>query len=248
MTLPEPTRYTIGEILNISSHRPWGMPHGTWQYYQEWNDVIFLHWQVDRHDLENFVPAGLEIDSFEGQYWVSLVAFTMERIRTRNLIAFPPISNFHEINIRTYVRSGKKTGVYFLSIEGGKRISCSIARNLSQLPYRFSVMKRSPGGYYSHNKRSNDHFNIAYNSGHSPVEKPNLDRWLTERYALYQDDEYAINEFQIHHIEWPLREIELSALTVDYPRFHKLLNGPPDKIHCSPGVQVIAWGKNNKVL
>lgn len=195
MTLPEPTRHTIGEILNISSHRPWGMPHGTWRYYQEWNDVIFLHWQVDHHDLESFVPAGPEIDSFEGQYWVSLVAFS-----------------------------------------------------LSQLPYRFSSMKRSPGGYYSHNKGSNDHFNIAYSPGQSPQKKPDLDCWLTERYALYQDCEHSINEFQIHHIEWPLREIELSTLEVDYPRFHKLLNGPPDKFHYSPGVQVIAWGKNKKVL
>ena len=90
------------------------------------------------------MPKELDIDLFEGKPWVSVVAFTMEKIRPKNLPSFAPISNFDEINIRTYIRSNNKTGVYFLSIEGGTKLSCKIAKGISELPYRFSKMKRSP--------------------------------------------------------------------------------------------------------
>lgn len=62
------------------------------------------------------VPHDLEIDLFEGKPWVYLVAFTMEKIRPKYLPSFPPISDFDEINIRTYVKKDNKAGVYFLSI------------------------------------------------------------------------------------------------------------------------------------
>ena len=85
---------TIKEILNTTSHRPWKMPSGSWKFYQEWNNAIFLHYQVDLRELEKIVPKELEIDLYEGKPWVSVVAFTMEKIRPKNLPAFSPISDF----------------------------------------------------------------------------------------------------------------------------------------------------------
>jgi len=96
-------------------------------------------------ELKKHVPKELEIDLFKGKPWVSVVAFTMENIRPKNIPAFSPISNFHEINIRTYVKMNNKNGVYFLSIEGGKRLSCKIAKFISDLPYRYSIIDRSVG-------------------------------------------------------------------------------------------------------
>lgn len=235
---------TTQEILRHNSHRPWLVPSEAWQYYQEWNKVLFLHWQVGIDALQEFVPDELEIDLFDGRPWVSLVAFTMERIRTRNFPAFPPVSNFHEINIRTYVKSGNKTGVYFLSIEGGNRLSCSVARRLSGLPYRFSEIKRSRNQYLSHNRLHNDHVCIDYIPGKTLPAKTALDQWLTERYALFQDCSDSIHEFEIHHLEWPLSEIAITSLKVDYPRFNGLISRKPDKVQYSEGVQVIAWEKN----
>ena len=134
---------TILEILNNTEHRPWQMPSEKWKFYQEWNNALFLHWQVELKELEKFVPKELEIDLFEGKPWISVVAFTMEKIRPRNLPSFPPVSYFDEINIRTYVKSNNKTGVYFLSIEGGKKLACTVAKKMSQLPYRYSKIKRT---------------------------------------------------------------------------------------------------------
>lgn len=103
----------INKILEQNAHRPWEIPKNRWRYYQEWNDAIFLHWQVDLEELKKFVPKELEIDLFEGKAWISIVAFAMEEIRPRFLPAFAPISNFFEINVRTYIKTKSKTGVYF---------------------------------------------------------------------------------------------------------------------------------------
>ncbi len=238
---------TIREILKDTAHRPWPMPTTPWKFYQEWNRAIFLHWEVDYDELEKLVPASLEIDLIDGKPWVSLVAFTMEKIRPRYLPAFKPISDFDEINVRTYVKAPNKSGVYFLSIEGGKRLSCQVAKSISQLPYRYSRIKRTHNQYISQNAEFDDSLEIQFKVGEMVEKKSLLDKWLTERYALFQDFRGTINEFEIQHIEWPVNDIEVERFEVNYPRFKSLLPGPPDKIQYSEGVQVVAWGKQ-KIL
>jgi uncharacterized protein YqjF (DUF2071 family) len=78
------------------------------------------------------------------------------------------------------------------------------------------------------------------------TEVTELDKWLTERYALFQDSGDSINEFEIHHLEWPINEINFKKLEIDYPRFKKIIHKNPDKIRYSKGVKVIAWGMNKK--
>lgn len=234
---------TIQELLSTTAHRPWKLPSKRWKYYQEWNDVLFLHWQVELAELQKHVPKELEFDLFEGKPWVSVVPFTMEKIRPRSLPAFPPISDFHEINIRTYVRSNNKAGVYFLSIEGGSRMSCSIAKAMSELPYRHSRIERSSKRYRSSNAEFNDKLDLEYSIASELQDKTELDKWLTERYALFQDTATSINSFETHHLEWPIHELELKSLELDYPRYAKLLKNGPAKMQYSPGIKVIAWGK-----
>lgn len=236
----------IQEILNSTDHRPWKIPNENWKLYQEWNDTLFLHWQVDLSELQKFVPEELEIDLFEGKPWISIVAFSMEKIRPKNLPSFPPISNFAELNIRTYVKSNNKAGVYFLSIEGGKSLSCKIAEAISELPYRFSQIKRSDNLFECNNSEFNDELKIEFKVGKEITEKSDLDKWLTERYALFHDTKTSINEFEIHHMEWPIREITLDSLVFNYPRFKNLIKDGPHKIQYSKGVQVLTFGKHKK--
>lgn len=233
----------IQKILQTTAHRPWQLPYANWKFYQEWNNAVFLHYQVDLEELQKWVPAELEIDLFKGSAWVSVVAFTMENIRPKHLPPFSPISDFHEINIRTYVKCNNKAGVYFLSIEGGKSISCKVAKAISELPYRYSNIKRTATVYESQNSVFKDHLKIHYAIGKQVTQKTALELWLTERYALFQDTATAINEFEIHHIEWPVHQLQLQQLEVHYPRFSKLLNQQPAAMQYSKGVQVLAWGK-----
>ncbi|MCG9792922.1 DUF2071 domain-containing protein [Flavobacterium algicola] len=56
----------------------------------------------------------------------------------------------------------------------------------------------------------------------------------------------AINEVEIHHLEWPISQIEVKKLEFNYPRFSKLIKEEPNIIQYSKGVKIIAWGKHNQ--
>jgi uncharacterized protein len=231
----------IPEILTQKSHRPFPVQRGSWRYYQEWNRALFLHWRVPVAELSAFVPSALEVDLFDSEAWVSLVAFTMENVRPRGVPAISAVSDFHEINIRTYVKCKGKAGVYFLSIEAGKRVSCFIARHLSALPYRYSEMSRNEGKFHSLNRKFRDSFLAEYRPGNGLLLPNDRDKWLTERYALFQEQGSRINMYDIHHVEWPLQLPEILDLWVNYKRFPFIHERKPDLCHYSPGVQVLAW-------
>lgn len=231
------------EILRSDAHRPWPLGQEPWKYYQEWNDALFLHWKVKPELLEPFIPEGLEIDLFEDYAWVSFVAFDMRSVRPRNVPAFAPVSDFHELNLRTYVCYKGKQGVYFLSIEAAKSLACFVAKTMSQLPYRYAAISRAPNSFQVEHARSGTHFKLVFSKGNPIREKRPLDLWLTERYALFQDAGIYLNSYEIHHPEWPLQELKITSLAIHYPRFAILGLGAPDLCHYSPGVPVLAWGK-----
>ncbi len=236
----------IADLLQQVSHRPWLLPKGPWSYYQEWNRALFLHWKVPVSALRSLIPAGLEPDTFEGEAWVSLVAFTMERIRPAYLPAVSFLSDFHEINLRTYVTRNGKPGVYFLNIEAARSLSVVVARALSGLPYGKAHMKRMEQSgldhYVSDNREKAFRFEAAYLTGEPVTEKSPLDLWLTERYCLYVKHRGRLRCYDIHHKPWDLKAVEVSRLNTGYAVGSiQLAERQPDLVHYSEGVQVLAW-------
>lgn len=236
------------QILKQTLHRPFKFPQYPWKYYQEWNNAIFLHWKVDPNLISPYLPKHIELDCIDGRTWISLVAFDMNNIGIKNLPKPPYISNFHEINIRVYIKYKGKPSVYFLSMEGSKRLSCAVLKIASKFPYRYSKMQRTNSHYFSKNLVFNDSFKIEFNLNNDIITKDKTDIWLTERYAVFQDYKKDIIEYDVHHIEWPMQKITVKNLAVNYPRFNHLINSAPDKIHYSSGVQVLAWSKNKHPL
>lgn len=236
----------IAEILKHTQHRSKKVPDGKWAYYQEWNQALFLHWKVPADELSMFVPDEFELDFLEGETWVSIVLFRMERIRPRYLPAFKPVSDFEEINIRTYVRYRGKPGVYFLNIEAGNKQASWLAAFLSGLPYRYSKINRNKKeeSVQACSLERNTVLEVDFCVGQPLKQKDATDYWLTERYALFQDQNKQINTFEIHHLEWPVNSVELKALKLNYPSFPTWFSSLPDRTHYSKGVQVIAWKKH----
>lgn len=234
----------IKSILCNIAHRPYELPPGNWRYYQEWNDAVFLHWEIPYDILRPLVPAALGIDRYEGRCYVSLVAFTMQQIRPRFLPALRFLSDFHEINIRTYVENDGKKGVYFLNIEGEKWLSCTVAKQMSGLRYQHSLIRRGAKHYHCHNSRNGFRLDINYEIQEPIVHKTALDTWLTERYCLYLDQGRNLFRYDVHHEEWGLRKLSVETLDLQYRQGGLQLDGqPPLFCHFSPGVKVVAWGK-----
>lgn len=232
----------IKTVLSNYSHRPWPIPTSSWRYYQEWLDLLFLHFQVDYDLLRSLVPAELQIDQHEGSSYVSLVAFKMKDIRPKNLPAFSPISDFYEINVRTYIDQDGKKGVYFINIEASKYLSALVARKLSGLPYEKSMILRDAQGYHNLNQKRGFKLKTIFEVTDEIKIKSSLDSWLTERYCLYLDKPDGIYRFDIHHPEWPLFSVQLQECQLDYITgdIH-LHNENIALLHYSPGVPVLAW-------
>jgi uncharacterized protein YqjF (DUF2071 family) len=233
----------IKQVLKQTNHRPWPMPAGRWKFYQEWNNALFLHWKVSKEVLEQWVPAELEIDTHDDTAYVSVVLFEMNSIRPRMLPAVGSLSNFYEVNIRTYVKYGGKTGVYFLNIEASSWLFCEMAKMISGLPYQYADIQKSEGFYTSINTKTKSNLKATYEIGSQVTEKSGLDLWLTERYALFQEDEKYINQFELHHLEWEIHNASLNSFQLNYPVFNSILHGKPHLVQFSSGVKVAAWGR-----
>ena len=236
-------KYNIKQILAETNHRDWQYPKKSWRYYQEWNKALFFHYRIDKEILKELVPNDLEIDEINGSAWVSLVAFTMEKIRPRFLPAFSPISDFDEINLRTYVSKNEKPGVYFLSIEAGKLFSAILAKSLSGLPYEKSNINRTENSYQANHQNRNFSLLADFHVGMEMKHKTELDLFLTERYCLYLEENNQLFRYEIQHLPWKINQLELEFLTIDYQIQDLFLDSRPDLVHYSEGVQVVAWEK-----
>jgi uncharacterized protein len=183
--------------------------------FQRWHDLLFAHWPVDASELQKLLPSGLEIDLFEGAAWVGLVPFRMTSVRLRFLPAYPPLSNFPEMNVRTYVRYNGVQGVYFFSLDAACAPAVHMARAWFKLPYHCANMICRDSGaeiqYESvrtHRGSPPAEFRGSYGpSGPAfPPVAGSLESWLTARYYLFtRSGNKSIISGAIHHRPWPIQ-------------------------------------------
>jgi uncharacterized protein len=100
-----------------------------------WVDLLLVTWQVPDELLAPRLPAGVELDRYEGHALVSLVAFDFLDVRVGGM-AWPGWTAFPELNLRFYIRAGGKRGVCFIREYVPTRVVAGIARLLYNEPYR----------------------------------------------------------------------------------------------------------------
>ncbi|MEZ6014825.1 MAG: DUF2071 domain-containing protein [Planctomycetota bacterium] len=100
-----------------------------------WNALAFLHWEYDAAALARLLPEGLALDTFEGRAYLGVVPFEMDRTRFRFAPPMPTATRFPELNVRTYVTSEGKPGVWFFSLDAASKLAVRGARATFHLPY-----------------------------------------------------------------------------------------------------------------
>jgi uncharacterized protein YqjF (DUF2071 family) len=100
-----------------------------------WNDLLFMHWPVPEEALRPWIPPALRLDAFDGSAWLGITPFRMSGTRPRSLPSFPPLSDFPELNVRTYVTAEDKPGIWFFSLDASNTIAVRLARATFSLPY-----------------------------------------------------------------------------------------------------------------
>ena len=107
---------------------------------QRWRNLLFIHWPVPAAALRRLVPRQLDLDLYDGQAYVSLIAFLVAESRP---LGIPRVlaTRFLETNLRTYVRAADgEAGIYFFSLDASSLLAVSAARLLYGLPYFPAVM------------------------------------------------------------------------------------------------------------
>jgi uncharacterized protein len=203
---------TLEEI----DHRPWPLPDGPWVQAQTWCDLLFAHWRVPADRLRRVIPATLPLHLYEdGSAWLGVTPFVVKGLRLHGTPPLPWVSHFPELNVRTYVELAGKPGIYFFSLDAGRRAAVIGARRTYRLPYFHARMRADRVGArmdYESERIDRSGPPAAFRGRYSPSgarTDDHLARWLAERYCAYIVDAHQRpRRIDIHHPPWPLQPAE----------------------------------------
>jgi uncharacterized protein len=160
--------------------------------FQRWFHLLLLHWPIEPQTIQSTLPSGLQVDTFAGKGWIGIVPFFMRDVRPAGLPPVVGLSDFLELNVRTYVRDlDGRPGIWFYSLDANQPLAVWIARVCFALPYQHAVMGTDIEGceiaYWSARLGSSDALHYRYRTV-SDLEEAgfgSLEFFLLERYRLF---------------------------------------------------------------
>jgi len=226
-------------------------PTGKAAMYHTWRHLLFAHWRVEPERIQRTLPAGLSVDTYDGEAYVGVVPFFMRNIRTWWSPRLPGLSDFLELNVRTYVHDASGTpGVWFYSLDCNQPVAVWGARTFYSLPYRHARMTAeeptaaSPVIEYESRLKRGDRFaKLTYELGDDrrTAAPGTPDFFLVERYVMFADRRGKILSGRVHHRPYPLATPTVSRWSsnlLDEHDFGIARDAPPELLHASPGVDV----------
>lgn len=214
----------------------------TW--LQHWTDVLFLHFAVTPQQLAPRVPQNLEIDTFEGQAWLSFVFFRL-KLRPAGIPFIPGLSSLLELNVRTYVRHRGQPGIVFLRMYADNWLAIRAARLLTPLCYEPAAMRadRSADGcrhiacFPAHRGAGQLEVDFEIADGASEPSPASLDAWLLERYRLFVPMHAShLWVAEVEHPPWKASHVRTRAIQQTLGADLGLSLGPVSLMRHSPGV------------
>ena len=215
---------------------------------QGWYNLLFAHYAVPASQLRPLIPRELEIDSFDGNSWVSLTPLYI-RVRPRGAAPLGRLFGFEELNCRTYVTYRGKPGIFFFSLDAHSLRAVLGARIFYRLPYfhaRMSLRAQRAGIHFESLRSGSSHAFLEAN--YAPVSKPqfpepgSIEHFLTERYCLYTVAFGRVWRGDIHHGRWPIQQVEAEIPRETVSAAAGLhLSGPPVLTHFSAVQEVLIW-------
>jgi len=205
---------------------------------QSWNHLLFAHWKVPFNKIRPLVPPELDLDTYDGACYVGVVPFAMNCVRPRYFPPVPLLSDFLELNVRTYVKTPRTAesdavaqnlapdsasawtgggGVYFFSLDCNKAVAVELGSKVYKLPYYNALMKLAIEDEWHHYQCVRLHegeeqlkFKASYRpTGPIAYSQPgSLEAFLTERYCFLLSHEGTIRRGDVHHRPWPLQAAE----------------------------------------
>jgi uncharacterized protein YqjF (DUF2071 family) len=181
----------------------------------EWRDLLMLNYEVDPTCLQKYVPAGTELDSFQGKFYLSVVGFRFCRTKLLGTIPIPFHTEFEEINLRFYVRRSAdgeiRRGVVFIAEIVPKRAIAYTARwfygeNYIRRPIAhrvFSQDSRIEAEYSWGEGKGSCKLQAQASGTPSQPAEGSLEQFITEHHWGYsrQPDRGTV-EYHVSHAPW----------------------------------------------
>jgi uncharacterized protein len=201
-------------------------------FWQDWRDIVFIHWQIDPAAIAATLPDDLEPDLFEGNAYVGLVPFRMTGIRPVCFPAVPYLSHTLETNLRTYVkhkdqdRNTASRAVWFYSLEAENTFAVTVARFGYGLKYhranmwlKEDVNLDSSSLFAAGSLRRwpapapvNSFVQARFEAGpFQPAAEGTLEHFLVERYALFAERRGKLLKSLVRHTPYQIKRGQLLA-------------------------------------
>jgi hypothetical protein len=203
--------------------------------YHRWESLLFLHWRVAAAQVQETLPAGITVDTFEGDAYLAIVPFFMRRVRPIGLPVLPWVSDFLELNVRTYAYDEEGVpGVWFYSLDCNQPLAVAAARVLTGLRYMHAEMSAERGEFieYSSRRRSSEtraRYRYRGVGAAQDCAPESFEFFALERYYLFAQRGSSLVRGQVAHAPYRFREAqveEFSPIPAHLDGFTEI-TGPP---------------------
>ena len=232
------------EALIAARQRPVGRAILT----QRWDNLFFFHWRYDAAEIQKRLPAGLFVDTFNGDACLSIIGFQMTNIRLLGLPAVPLLSNLNELNVRTYVRTADgKPGIYFFSLDCDHWLAVKIAQFAFGLKYKHAKIRFSAEHRQLSSLRAKETVEANYRwdlEGPPTTATPGtIDFFLLERYTFFTERKKQLWAGQVYHPPYVFTSAHVHEYSEAPFLWNQLLptHSAPYLVHACRGVAIEAF-------
>nr|WP_121272444.1 DUF2071 domain-containing protein [Pedobacter schmidteae] len=226
----------------------------------EWRKLAIANYAVNPELLKAYIPAGTELDLWEGTCYVSLIGFMFKNTRLMGL-RIPFYSNFEEVNLRFYVRYKDqgtwKRGVVFIKEIVPKFALAFVANTLYNENYVATAMRHSwDETVYERTVTYDWKCNGKWQYIGIVAEKELLDmtpghevEFITEHYWGYaRCNDFKTNEYEVKHPRWGHYPVTSYTIDVDFglnygPEFAFLNHQQPVSVMLAEGSEISVESK-----
>jgi len=225
----------------------------------EWRHLALFNYEVDPILLESFVPAGTELDAWEGKTYLSVVGFLFLETHLKG-VPVPFHGSFEEVNLRFYVRrhaEGEwRRAVVFLREFVPKPAVSLCARLFYNEPYATAPMSHDFEGlgdettrarslaYSWHHAGSESRLELSWDEPLEAMSPGSEEEFVAEHYWGYtaQRDGGTL-EYEVEHPPWAVARAREARLECDVAevygeRFVETLSGEPSSVFYADGSPV----------
>jgi uncharacterized protein YqjF (DUF2071 family) len=192
----------------------------------KWQDLIMANYEVGAEVLKPLVPAGTELDLFEGKCFVSLVGFMFLDTRVLNFLV-PFHVNFEEVNLRFYVRRQTdeevRRGVVFIKEIVPRTAIATVARVMYGEPYEcWQVSNERDENSVSYQWQKADCLNrMSVERGENlgvPADDSHGSFIIEHYWGYTRRSANRTDEYKVEHPKWDLFSADDPRIEVDFAR------------------------------